>query len=172
MKFNLAFILIAFYCNCFGQGQQFQNNNWYFGNGATISFQNNGAPILGSPTTSLFTDEGSSSISDINGTLLFYSDGGTVWDANDAVMANGANIQGFGYGGSSVQSCIIIKKPGSANLYYIFCAAESGAPSTPFSYSIVDMSIGTGSAVFVYYIKADILKVGTINKKGNITLIR
>jgi gliding motility-associated-like protein len=29
-----------------------------------------------------------------------------------------------------------------------------------------------GSAVFVYYIKADILKVGTINKKGNITLIR
>jgi len=29
-----------------------------------------------------------------------------------------------------------------------------------------------GSAVFVYYIKADILKVGAINKKGNITLIR
>jgi hypothetical protein len=160
MKFNLAFILIAFYCNCFGQGQQFQNNNWYFGNGATISFQNNGAPILGSPTTSLFTDEGSSSISDINGTLLFYSDGGTVWDANDAVMANGANIQGFGYGGSSVQSCIIIKKPGSANLYYIFCAAESGAPSTPFSYSIVDMSIGTGSVTS----KANVIFNGTSEK--------
>jgi hypothetical protein len=160
MKFNLAYILIAFYCNCFGQGQQFQNNNWYFGNGATMSFQNNGAPILGSPTTSLFTDEGSSSISDINGTLLFYSDGGTVWDANDAVMANGANMQGFGYGGSSVQSCIIIKKPGSANLYYIFCAAESGAPSTPFSYSIVDMSIGTGSVTS----KANVIFNGTSEK--------
>jgi hypothetical protein len=162
IKSTLFFVFIFSTLFCFPQGQQFQNNNWYFGNGATMSFQNNGAPILGSPTTSLFTDEGSSSISDINGTLLFYTDGGTVWDANDAVMANGTNIQGFGYGGSSVQSSIIIKKPGSSNLYYIFCVAESGAPSTPFSYSIVDMSLNGGLGVVTS--KSNIIFNGTSEK--------
>ena len=144
MKFNLAFILIAICCNCFAQGQQFQNNNWYFGNGATMSFPNNGAPILGSTTTALFTDEGSSSISDINGNLLFYTDGGNVWDAADVVMPNGTNIQGYNYQGSSTQSSIIIKKPGSATLYYIFCVAEGDHAPNAFCYSIVDMSLNSG----------------------------
>ena len=144
MKFNLAFILIAICCNCFAQGQQFQNNNWYFGNGATMSFPNNGAPILGSPTSLLFTDEGSSSISDINGNLLFYTDGGNVWDAADVVMPNGTNIQGYNYQGSSTQSSIIIKKPGSATLYYIFCVAAGDDAPNPFCHSIVDMSLNSG----------------------------
>ena len=75
-----------------------------------MSFPNNGAPVLGSPTTALFTDEGSASISDIDGNLLFYTDGGNVWDAADVVMPNGTNIQGYNYQGSSTQSSIIIKK--------------------------------------------------------------
>lgn len=143
MKFNLAFILIAICCNCFAQGQQFQNNNWYFGNGATMSFPNNGAPILGSPTSLLFTDEGSSSISDINGNLLFYTNGGTVWDANDAVMPNGTDIQGYPYQGSSTQSCIILKQP-VTGLYYIFTVAECGVVPHNFSYTIVDMTLNLG----------------------------
>ena len=34
------------------------------------------------------------------------------------------------------------------------------------------LGLPLNTAVFVYYIKADVLKIGTITKKGNITLIR
>ena len=150
--------------NCFGQGQQFQNSNWYFGNGATMSFPNNGAPVLGSPTTALFTDEGSASISDIDGNLLFYTDGGNVWDAADVVMPNGTNIQGYNYQGSSTQSSIIIKKPGSATLYYIFCVAEGDHAPNAFCYSIVDMSLNGGMGDVVLASKNTNIFNGTSEK--------
>lgn len=155
-------VLLFFLSNCCIAFAQLQNSNWHFGNYATMSFPNNGAPILGPTTSQLSTDEGSASISDINGTLLFYTDGGTVWNANDAIMSNGTDIQGYPYQGSSAQSCIIIKKPGSANLYYIFCVAESGSPSTPFSYSIVDMSLNGGLGAVTS--KANVLFNGTSEK--------
>ncbi len=141
MKTCFVLLFISINILCFAQSQ---NSNWYFGNGATMSFPNNGAPILGSTTTALFTDEGSSSISDINGNLLFYTDGGNVWDAADVVMPNGTNIQGYNYQGSSTQCPIIIKKPGSATLYYIFCVAEGDHAPNAFCYSIVDMSLNSG----------------------------
>ena len=66
--------------------------------------------------------EGSSSISDSNGQLLFYTDGVTVWDKNNAVMQNGTGLMG---NGSSTQSALIV--PCTCDKYFIFTtdAAEN-----------------------------------------------
>src|SRR6187399_2322300 len=90
---------------------QNQTNNWFFGDSAGITF-NTSPPslIFGS---GLNTAEGSASISDINGNLLFYSDGVSVWDRNNNVMNNGTGLLGHI---SSTQSAIIVPKPGSNSL--------------------------------------------------------
>ena len=63
---------------------QLPNANWYFGHHAAGSFGGGTpAPISGSP---LNTNEGSASISNGLGQLLFYTDGMRVWNALDEQM--------------------------------------------------------------------------------------
>lgn len=112
---------------------QQERNIWYFGFGAGLDF-NSGAPTV-LTNGALNTDEGCSSICDANGDLLFYTDGITIWDRTHAVMLNGTGLTGDP---SSTQSGIIVKKPGSANLYYVFTI------NTDWNYSIVDMSLNNG----------------------------
>lgn len=112
---------------------------WYFGNHAGIDF-NSGAPV-GLSNGAFDTNEGSSSICDGLGNLLFYTDGDKCYDKNHNVMPNGSGLLG---GWSSSQSALIVKQPLSANLYYVFtCDEFSGADGL--SYSIVDMSLNGGN---------------------------
>lgn len=113
-------------------GQQ-ERNIWYFGYGGGLDF-NSGAPTV-LTNGALNTDEGCSSICDANGDLLFYTDGVTIWDRTHAVMLNGTGLTGDP---SSTQSGLIVKKPGSTNLYYVFTI------NTDWNYSIVDMSLNNG----------------------------
>ncbi|HEX8517575.1 MAG TPA: gliding motility-associated C-terminal domain-containing protein [Bacteroidia bacterium] len=94
------------------------------------------APLFGG---SVNTTECSASISEPNGNLLFYTDGEKVYDRNHAQMPNGF---GLNANQSSTQGALIIQKPSSANLYYIF-NVNSGCVTT-FTYSIVDMSANAG----------------------------
>lgn len=118
----LTILLLLFPFFLFSQGEA---NNWFFGNGAGLQFQNNGTvvPVGGGQ---IFTFEGCSSISSSTGQLLFYSDGKTVWDRNHIPMPNGNYNAGTGLNGdsSSTQSAIIIPKPGSNTIYYIFTVDE------------------------------------------------
>src|SRR5690606_14062625 len=80
--------------------------NWYFGERAALSFHTNPPSIiLGSSMT---TYEGSASISDTAGNLLFYTNGFRVYDRNNSIMPNGNGLMG---GLSSTNSCIILLKP-------------------------------------------------------------
>ncbi|MBA2422274.1 MAG: T9SS type A sorting domain-containing protein [Chitinophagales bacterium] len=117
---------------------QNETNIWYFGYGAGVDF-NSGTPegINGGNT---FTIEGTASICDTAGSLLFYTDGITVWNKNHNVMINGNNLDG-GY--SSTQSALIVQQPGSDSIYFIFTTTES-AGSNGLRYSIVDMSLNIG----------------------------
>jgi hypothetical protein len=78
---NSLTTFILFICGlCFGQKQ---GNIWYFGDRAGISF-NSGTPValLDGQTTicsSQLHNEGSSTISDSSGSLLFYCNGQTIW---------------------------------------------------------------------------------------------
>ena len=117
---------------------QKEGNIWYFGNFAGIDF-NSGAPVA-LTNGALATDEGCSSISDDMGNLLFYTDGISVWNRNHVRIPNGFGLMGDP---SSTQSAIIISKPGSNNIYYIFTTLGFGEPDG-LRYSIVDMTLQGG----------------------------
>lgn len=86
------------------------------------------------------TSEGSSSIADAQGNLLFYTDGVTVWNNTHQVMQNGTGLSGHT---SSSQSALIIKKPQAAGMYYIFTVGAVENP-TGLQYSEVDMAANPG----------------------------
>jgi len=112
--------------------------NWYFGSNAGITF-NSGVPVA-LTNGALFTAEGVATISDNSGNLLFYTDGVTVYNRNHLVMTNGMGLFGDA---SSTQSSIIVQKPGSTNIYYIFTSDNDVGPNG-ICYSTVDMNLSGG----------------------------
>ncbi|HEU4472315.1 MAG TPA: gliding motility-associated C-terminal domain-containing protein [Flavisolibacter sp.] len=118
-----------------GQGQ---DNTWYFGNKAGLHFTAGGpVPLLDG---NLISDEGSASISDAAGNLLFYSEGTRVWNRNHAIMPNGAGLLG---NPSTSQSALIVQVPGSSTRYYLFTLEDQTTTGRLF-YSIIDMSLAGG----------------------------
>lgn len=115
------------------------NNNWTFGNQARIEFT--GRPLTNPNVlngTSMATQrEGCASISDNSGSLLFYTDGQSVWDSTHVQIATG-----LGGHNSSTSSAIILPVPNSSTLYYIFCVDTVivGGGTDGLSYHIVDIS--------------------------------
>ncbi|HKR04454.1 MAG TPA: T9SS type A sorting domain-containing protein [Bacteroidia bacterium] len=139
--FYKTLLILSFYfpsCllnNVYGQGE---NNIWYFGYHSGLDF-NSGNPVV---LTNGQTDdrEGTATISDPSGNLLFYSDGDTVWNRNHLIMPDGTGLTGHT---SSTQSATIVPKPGSTTEYYVFTAPEHSS-TLDFSYSIVDMTLDGG----------------------------
>ncbi len=127
--------LLFFVVNSYAQ---LEASHWYFGNGVALDFSS-GTPVAVNDGE-LFTNEGSASIADEAGKLLFYSDGVSVWNKNHQLMSNGTGLNGAN---SSTQSCIILKKLKSDSHYYIFTVDEL-AGSKGLSYSIVDMKQNNG----------------------------
>lgn len=117
---------------------QNQTANWYFGEQAGLTF-NSGFPNV-DLNGEIVTTEGCSTISNSQGELLFYTDGITVWNRNHQVMTNGTNLAGDD---SSTQSAIIIPKPDSANIYYVF-TVDARAGDNGLRYSEVNMSLSAG----------------------------
>ena len=94
--------------------------------------------------------EGCATISGVNGELLFYTDGSTVWNKEHEIMVNGTMI-----GGENVaaQSSMIVPFADNPTLFYIFTTQEVyGDGIFQMQYSIVD-------------IKED-LTLGAVIKKG------
>ncbi|MBL0054207.1 MAG: hypothetical protein IPP29_23365 [Bacteroidetes bacterium] len=131
----LHVVLYMIICTNLHAQKQFEK--WYFGSFAGLDFSS-GVPV---PLTNsaMFTVEGSSSISDTSGNLLFYTDGLSVYNALHVAMPNGIGLAG---GGSSTQSALILPMPGNVNLYYIFTVPDFA--SLGFNYSIVDMTLQGG----------------------------
>lgn len=127
---------------------QLQNNNWVFGYGARVNFS---GPIpVGSSNAAINSNESTASVSDpTTGQLLFYTDGRTVWNANNQVMPNGANLLG-GLFNSCTQGALIVPFPEDSRRYYLFTLEELEAlTSFPvvdngLRYSVVDMTLNGG----------------------------
>lgn len=102
-----------------------------------MSFVHGNPVVL--PHSQMRVTEGSAAISDSRGNLLFYTNGVTIWNKKHEVMRNGKGLKGHD---SSTQSAIIVPKPGSAHLYYVF-TSDAGAydapPNVGIHYSVVDM---------------------------------
>lgn len=138
---KLLFALLLFYNVSYSQSAA---GVWYFGNQAGINFN------LGSNPVALFdsqmqTFEGCATLCDDFGTLLFYTDGLSIWNKNHVLMPNGTGLLGDS---SSTQSAIIVPMPGSTTKYYVFTVTELAKPSG-LRYNIVDMTLegGTGDVI-------------------------
>jgi PKD repeat protein len=138
-KKSILLLLILFFQISFAQKQ---NNQWRFGVGGALDF--NTLPpsfVAGCPIS---TTEGSASVADrITGALLFYTDGVTVWNANNQVMPNGTGLLGGVTQLSSTTAAVIVPKPGSSNLFFIVTVDEIPCINGV-RYSVVDMTLNGG----------------------------
>ena len=120
-------ILIFFLCNLFSQisHAQYTNNIWCFGDSAGINFNSNPSyPI----TSGLRTKNGSASIADSAGNLLFYGSGyddstnssgssraAILKNRLNQTMQNGTNIIGEWY-----HTMTIVTKSVTDSTFYVF----------------------------------------------------
>ncbi len=135
------------------------HTNWYFGKEKKLNFGANGstAPILSTLTTGgIDSYEGTSSISDESGNLIFYTNGIYIWNAaGTQIPVPGGRLKAgaenaSGDYSSAVQGVLVAKHPLNTNDYYIFTTddAISGAAGLTygFNYSIYNKAAGTVSA--------------------------
>jgi len=131
---------LLFPTHFFGQGE---TSNWYFGNGAGVTFNNDGT-VTAVTNGKLDTFEGCATISDSFGDLLFYTDGILVYDKDHVLMQNGDGLLGDP---SSAQSALIVPKPGNPDIFFIFTVDTSAFENDPdrgLNYSVVDVSLNNG----------------------------
>lgn len=140
---------------------QHENDNWVFGN-SKWNFDNsvpNGFSHV--VNANPYIRYAPSVISDKNtGDLLFYCDGYTIYNKNNVAMDNGNGLFGAVNPGFAInpsdQSSIIVPKPNSGNLYYVFYI-NGNRTTTDYDvlfsntsynyglrYAIVDMSLNNG----------------------------
>ncbi len=118
--------------------------HWFFGDRAGLNF-NSGFPVP--QNGSLQTQEGSATISNRNGNLLFYTDGVQVYDRRHNRMPNGYGLNGDI---SSTQSALIVPQPATPGIYFIFTVdkpdyfGDGDDPIDGLNYTVVNMSLNGG----------------------------
>jgi hypothetical protein len=135
---------------------------WYFGNKAGLDFNSNPPQALSNGQ--MIAIEGCSSISDVNGNLLFYTGGDTVWNKQHQIMANGT---GLFAGWSNTQATQIVKWPGSSSKYFLFTLSKvtytnGPIPDDTLFYHIIDMSLAAGNGSVIS--KNNLLRTGCAEK--------
>jgi hypothetical protein len=118
--------------------------NWHFGNQCSIDFSS-GTPVPG--TSNINTFEGCSAMSDAStGSLLFYTDGMTVYDKFGNTMLNGTGL--FGHGSSAQSAIIVPTNITGVPEFFVFTSDQAGyvlgSTNKGVHYSIVDMSLNGG----------------------------
>lgn len=150
-------------------------NHWYFGNGAGLDFSS-GSPVAVTDGK-LHAKEGSATMSDLNGNLLFYTDGDTVWDKNHNVMPNGAGLAGCGnFNNSSNQGVLVVPMPNSDSIYYVFtndCGGnlDENFGALGFNYTVININLngGTGDIISknnLLFSPSTEMLAGTIHHNG------
>ena len=104
---------------------------------------NEGSPVVKSEFANNL-NRGMGIISDENGSLLFYTDGYSVWNKNHELMPNGTDLIPSA-GSPAVQESIIIPKPGADNECFIFTVDPwNGQQGSGLYYSVVNLSLEEG----------------------------
>ena len=115
---------------------QQQHSYWYFGARAGIRFYPDS--IVALTDSKIITNEGSASIADRNGRLLFYTDGISIYNALHNVVPNGSGLWG---NPSTTQVALIVPRPRYYNEWYIFTAdANFGSKGVAYTHIRMDSS--------------------------------
>jgi len=132
-----------------------ENRIWAFGSNAGLDFST-GNPV---PVQTAFSTtaqgqlwETAATVCDQSGSLLFYTNGITIWNRNHVPMTNANTL----YGGtrinsvteSSTQGALIVPVPDTADKYYVFSLTNSESRTYPVAgrlyYSVVNMQLNGG----------------------------
>lgn len=134
-----------------GESDQ-QASKWYFGSNAGINFEG------GQPTAitdgKINTPEGTSSISNRKGDLLFYTDGRTIYDADGNPMTSRDPSDTTSLNGSpgSTQAALIVPQPscrGCETIYYVFTTRDVNDSIRCLEYTRVDMRGNGGKGIIL-----------------------
>lgn len=136
------------------------NKHWAFGTGSGLEFSTGTAVAWTNSVTGSFSLEGYSTVSDpVTGALLFYSNGGSVWNKNHQIMPNGTGLLGNSHMGlyTSRQGTVIVPfisddEGVMPTKYYLFSltwgARRDTNPVTgergSLFYNVIDMSLESG----------------------------
>jgi gliding motility-associated-like protein len=130
----IIFILVSNYSLA-----QNSTKMWYFGQRIGLNF--NQSPPLKLTDGAVNGLEGTASIADENGELLFYTNGTTIVNKAHEVMQNGTGIFGDL---SSTNNTVIAKLPGSDSIYYLFTVGAESQFNKGLCYSVINMSRQNG----------------------------
>lgn len=128
-------------------------NVWYFGMNAGVTFNTDPPSALMDGQVATF--ESTSGICDKSGSLLLYTNGDTIWNKHHQPVSNRFTSQTpYYWNRSSIQGSIVVAKPGSDSLYYIFTTngGEFGADSL--RYSVVNIKGDNGNGEVILWKKA------------------
>lgn len=142
MSIRALLISIVFCGHIFSASAQKENYIWAFGNGIGLNFNTSGTPSLFLNNMSAY--EGSATVCDANGQLLFYSDGTSVWDRQQNVMPGGTGILGNKSNGSATQGVVIIPSLSDSGSYYLFTVDAAEDKTGVLRYTVVDMKRNNG----------------------------
>ncbi len=93
-----------------------QADRWFFGQNASLDFRASD-PYMDNTNYNLNVPTSAAVMADNNGAVLLYTDGFKVYSKQDVLMANGDSLHGFvGF----TMPALIVPKPGSDSIYYIF----------------------------------------------------
>lgn len=139
MKSKLLFLCLALLSVMSFSQNQSKNpaSKWMFGQYLGLDFMTTPPSVI---SNTMYASEGSASIADNAGNLLFYTNGVTIWNQFHNVMANGTGLFG---NLSTTQGVMIVKQPGNSSVYYVFTIDQLG-DSNGLRYSVVDMNLAVG----------------------------
>ncbi len=133
------YILFVFCLLQINSQAQKQANYWYFGKKVGLNFNQNPPQVLSDGNFPAI--EGSASIADFNGNLLFYTNGISISNKNHELMVNGSGLMGDL---SSTNNTVIVQLPESDSIYYVFTIGASGQLASGLRYNIVNMNKQNG----------------------------
>lgn len=119
--------------------------HWYFGEHAGLDFSDN--TVIKDITSQMNAYEGCATISDTCGSLMYYSNGDTIWNSNHNVILNGTGLMGCW---SSTQSVIFVPQPDSDTLIYVFttdCSEFNGVNGLRYSIINSEGDNGNGEVI-------------------------
>ncbi len=159
----LFFVLMFSITGMWSQSNQ-QNNHWYFGEYAGIGFTGVSAGAL--TGSNMLAPEGTATISNDNGALLYYSNGLRVWGANHQIITNGDNLAG---NPGSTQSVLFVPHPTQTRETYLFTTDADGGPNG-LRYSLIRRSTPPDTTILVLGNQKNILLRRPVTER--LTLVR
>lgn len=152
----IFFLLLSIACLSHSSIAQKENNVWAYGDHSGLDF-NSGSPVY--ITTAADGREGTASVSDTDGKLLFYADGQNLYDNTHTLMPGST---GLFVNTSATQGTVIV--PIDKEQYYVFGVDGIENVQGRFFYHLVDMSLNGGKGDIVAG-KKNILLADSMSEK-------